>query len=202
MDSSFFRCSSETFFFQSGHLRDASSQALLAIHHKKLPSSCAHTSGHDSSLHNELRHWLPVISFPNFVCGQLRRQNPPLQTAMDKMDTMNWLLWATDKAKSNKKGSQNVHPAPKMCTKMKKKKPQTCVAVVALIASWKATTPSSSTLAAGFSIAAAHPPLCFSVRHLQLSRRPGNLFTPVKSKPKNSSRCTCCEPCPSNMHAA
>ena len=33
--SSFFRCLSETFFFQSAHLRDASSQALLTIHHKK-----------------------------------------------------------------------------------------------------------------------------------------------------------------------
>ena len=90
--SSFFRCSSETFFFQSALLRDASSQALLTIHHKKMPSSCAQTSGHDSSLHDELRHWLPVISSPNFVFRQLRRQNAPLQTAMDKVHTMDSLL--------------------------------------------------------------------------------------------------------------
>ena len=95
------------FFFQSAHLRDASSQALLTIHHKKLPSSCAQTSGHDSSLHDELAHWLPVISSPNFVFGQLRRQNAPLQTAMDKMHTMDSLLWATDTAKSKKNSSQN-----------------------------------------------------------------------------------------------
>ena len=119
--SSFFRCSSETFFFQSAHLRDASSQALLTIHHKKMPSSCAQTSGHDSSLHDELRHWLPVISSPNFVFGQLRRQNAPLQTAMDKIHTMDSLLWATDTVKSKKKCSQNVHPAPKMRPKIKKK---------------------------------------------------------------------------------
>ena len=116
--SSFFRCSSETYFFQSAHLRDASSQALLTIHHKKLPSSCAQTSGHDSSLHDKLRHWLPVIPPPNFVFAQLRRQNVPLQTAMDKMHTMDSLLWATDTAKSKKKGSQNVHPAPKMRAKI------------------------------------------------------------------------------------
>ena len=158
--SSFFRCSSKTFFFQSAHLRDASSQALLTIHHKKMPSSCAQTSGHDSSLHDELRHWLPVISSPNFVFRQLRRQNAPLQTAMDKMHTMDSLLWATDTAKSKKKGSQNVHPAPKMRAKIQKKTP-TCVAVVVVIASKKARTPSSSTLAAGFSIAGAHSALCF-----------------------------------------
>ena len=64
--------------------------------------------------------------------------------------------------KGRKKGSQNVHPAPKMRAKIKKKKKtQTCVAVVALIASKKARTPSSSSLAAGFSIAVAHPALCF-----------------------------------------
>ena len=62
--------------------------------------------------------------------------------------------------KSKKKGSQNVHPAPKMRAKIQKTTP-TCVAVVALIASKKARTPSSSTLAAGFSIAGAHPVLCF-----------------------------------------
>ena len=112
------------FFFQSAHLPDASSQALLTIYHKKLPSSCAQTSGHDSSLHDELRHWLPVISSPNFVFGQLRRQTAPLQTAMDKMHTMDSLLWATDTAKSKKKGSQNVHPGPKMRAKIKKKKRQ------------------------------------------------------------------------------
>ena len=111
--SSFFRCSSETFSFQSAHLLDASSQALLMIHHKKLPSSCVQTSGHD-----ELRHWFPVISSPNFVFGQFRRQNAPLQTVMDKMHTMDSLLWATDTAKSKKKGSRNVHPGPKMRAKI------------------------------------------------------------------------------------
>ena len=110
------------FFFQSAHLRDASSQALLKIHYKKMPSSCPQTSGHDSSLHDELRHWLPVISSPNFLFGQLRRQNAPLQTAMDKMHTMDSLLWATDTEERKKKGSQNVHPAPKMRAKIKKKK--------------------------------------------------------------------------------
>ena len=41
------------------------------------------------------------------------------------------------------------------------KKTQTCAAVVALIVSKKARTPSSSTPAAGFLIAGAHPVLCF-----------------------------------------
>ena len=112
----------ETFFFQSAHLRDASSQALLMIHHKILPSSCAQTSEHDSSFHNELRRWLPVISSPHFVFGQLRRHSAPLQTAMDKMHTTDSLLRATNMAKSKKKGSQNVHPAPKQRAKIKKKK--------------------------------------------------------------------------------
>ena len=108
------------FCFQSAHLRDASSQALLKIHHKKMPSSCPQTSGHDSSLHDELRHWLPVISSPNFFFCQLWRQNAPLQTAMDKMHTMDSLLWATDTEERKKKGSQNLHPAPKMRAKIKK----------------------------------------------------------------------------------
>ena len=102
--------------------------------------------------------------------------------------------------KVRKKGSQNVHPAPKMLTKMKKKTTQICVAVVALIASKKARTP-SSTSAAGFSSTGAHPALCFSLRHLQLSRRPGSLFylfTPVESKPKKPTWCRE----PSYMHAA
>ena len=158
--SSFFRCSSETFFFQSAHLRDASSQALLTIHHKKMPSSWEQTSGHDSSLHDELRHWLPVISSPNFVFRQLRRQNAPLQTAMDKMHTMDSLLWATNTAKSKKKRLSKRSPSSENARKDPKKTP-TCVAVVALIASKKARTPSSSTLAAGFSIAGAHSALCF-----------------------------------------
>ena len=46
------------------------------------------------------------------------------------------------------------------CAQRSKKKTPTCV-VVALIASKKARTPSSSTLAAGFSIAGAHSALCF-----------------------------------------
>ena len=46
-------------------------------------------------------------------------------------------------------------------------------------------------------------PWVFSLRNLQLSRRPGNLFylfTPVKGKPKKPT--WCCKPWPSNMHAA
>ena len=85
----------------------------------------------------------------------------------------------------------------------KKKKTQKCAAVVALNASKKARTPSSSTLAAGFSIAGAHhhiQPCAFPLHHLQLSRRPGNLFTPVKSKPKKPTWCS--KPWRSNMHAA
>ena len=65
---------------------------------------------------------------------------------------------------SKKKGSQNVHPGPKMRAKIniKIKKTRTCAAVVALIASKKTRTPSSSlTSAAGFLIASAHPALCF-----------------------------------------
>ena len=52
----------------------------------------------------------------------------------------------------------------------------------------RARTLSSSTMAAVFSIAGAHPALRFFLRHLQLSRRPGNLFylfTPVKTSQKS-----------------
>ena len=106
---------------------------------------------------DELRHWLPVISSLNFVFGQLQRPNAPLQTAMDKMHTMDSLLWATDTAKSKKIGSQNVHPAPKMRTKIQ----ENANMHSRVITSKKARTPSSLASGAGFLIAGSHPALCF-----------------------------------------
>ena len=147
----------------------------------------------------------PSHFFSKLVFGQLRRPNAPLQTVMDKMHTMDSLLWATDTAKSKKKGSQNVHPAPKMRAKIQKKTP-TCVAVVALIASKKARTPSSSTLAAAFSIAGAHPALCFSPPPFTVVKETWKPVLPVYTSQKQAKTAhvvlRTCGPWPSNMHSA
>ena len=63
--------------------------------------------------------------------------------------------------KVRKKALKTFTQLRKCAQRSKKKKTPTCVAVVALIASKKARTPSSSTLAASFSIAGAHSALCF-----------------------------------------
>ena len=82
----------------------------------------------------------PCHFFSKFRFWPSSKANASLPTAMDKMHSMDSLLWATDTAKSKKKGSRNVHPAPKMRAKIKQKKTHTCVAVVALNASKKART--------------------------------------------------------------
>ena len=150
---------------------------------KKLPSSCAQTSGHDSSLHDELRHWLPVISSLNFVFGQLRRQNSPLQTAVDKMHTMESLLWATDTAKSKKKG---FHPAPKMHTKIKKKNAN--MRSRCSPDREQEGKPSSSTSAAGFSITGAHPALCFSPPPFKVVKETWQPVLPVYTSQKQAKK--------------
>ena len=108
--------------FQSAHLRDASSQAHLTINHKKChshvhrpPVTILHSTtncaiGSQSFL-------LQVSFLANFEGRMLLSK-----TAMDKMHTMDSLLWATNTEERKKKGSQNVHPTPKMHAKIKKKK--------------------------------------------------------------------------------
>ena len=201
--SSFFRSSSETFFFKVHifvtHPHKHFSRPITKKCHRHVhrpPATILHST---TNCAIGSQSFLLQISFlANFEGKML----------LSKRRWTRCTLWTRfseppTRRKGRKKGSQNVHPAPKMRTKIQKNKTQTCVAVVALIANKKARTPSSSSLAAGFSIAGAHPALCFSLRHLQLSRRPGNLFylfTPVKSKPKKPT--WCCEHWPSNMHAA
>ena len=83
------------------------------------------------------------------------------------------------------------------------KKTQTWVAVVDLIASKKARTLSSSTLAAGFSIAGAHPALCFFPPPFTVVKETWQPVLPVYTSQKQAKNPTwCCEPWPSNMHAA
>ena len=157
--SSFFRCLSETFFFQSAHLRDTSSQALLTIHHKKChrhvhrpPATILHSM---TNCAIGSQSFLLQISFlANFEGKML----------LSKRRWTRCTLWTRfseppTRRKVRKKALRTFTQLRK-CAQRSKKTP-TCVAVVALIASKKARTPSSSTLAAGFSIAGAHSALCF-----------------------------------------
>ena len=91
-------------------------------------------------------------------------------------------------------------------SKKKKKKTQTCVAVVALITSKKARTPSSSTLAAAFSIAGAHPALCFSRPPFTVVKetwKPVSLVYTSQNQAKTAHVVLrTYGPWPSNMHSA
>ena len=82
-----------------------------------------------------------------------------------------------------------------------KKKTQTFLVVVhvAVIASKKARTPTSSTLAAGFSIAGAHPALCFLPPPFTVVKETGQPVLPVYTSQNQAKKAHwwCCEPCPS-----
>ena len=194
----------KNFFFQSAHLRDTSSQALLTIYHKKIchhhvhrpPATICHST---TNWAIGSRSFLPPPP-PNFVF-QLWRQNAPLQTAMDKMHTMGSLFWATNTEERKKKGSQNVHPAPKMRAKIQKH--ASMHSRCSPIASRKARVPSSSTSAAGFLIAGAHPALCFFPLPFTVVKETWQPVLPVYTSQKQAKKPTwCSEPWLSNMHAA
>ena len=80
------------FFSKCAHLRDASSQALLTIYHKKIATVMCTDLRPQFFTPRRTASSAPSHFFSKFRFGQLRKQNATLQTAMDKMHTMDSLL--------------------------------------------------------------------------------------------------------------
>ena len=179
--SSFFCCLIVIVNFQVALILSSVCRSLLSFKTKKWGETWTLTSADDLTLHAKALHRVPINSSPNSILDQLWRSTVRLQRSLAEMHTMESLLSTAECQKSTKNSFQASRSGPQR----RKKSPG--------LRRWRAGREQGHLL-----LRLRRPfsqslvliqPCAFFLRHLQLSRRPGNLFylvTPVKSKPKSA----------------
>ena len=170
----------------------------VAQNKKKLSHAWTLISADSLTLHAKPLHSVPVIFSPKPFLDQLWRSTVRLQRSLAKIHIMKSLLSTTECRKSTKTASKlhtQGHSGPQRSNKITR--------TSTLTGRPRARTLSSSTSAAVFSIAGAHPALCFYPPQFTVVKETWQPVLPVytsQRQPKKSHMVY--EPWPSNMHAA